>query len=161
MLASFGRELVAWMTGNYTDDRRIAASSSLTAVDDVGGGVHHNRIPDEELEMAVSENLPAALQELIAEYNLAQVDTKQLAVNPILETLRTDYQVIPLTASLLSSAFVEEAWQVLDLKKSVILHILLRTFEIVWMVKMVLAKATVPVAGKPAVVASPEFVLNA
>lgn len=160
MLASFGRELVAWMTGNYTADRRIAASSSLAGV---VGGVHHNHIhtPDEELEMAVSENLPAALQELIAEYNLAQVDTRQLAVNPILETLRTDYQVIQLTASLLSSAFVVEARQVLDLKKSVILHILLRTLEIVWMVKMVLAKAMVPVAGKLAVVASPEFDPNA
>ncbi len=42
-----------------------------------------------------------------------------------------------------------------------ILHIPLRTLEIVWMVKLVSATATVPVAGEPAVVASPEFVPNA
>lgn len=65
MLASFGRELVAWMTGNYKADRRIAASSSLTGMDDVGVvgvvRVHHNHIhsPDEGLEMASSENLAA------------------------------------------------------------------------------------------------------
>ena len=59
MLASFGRELVAWMTGNYTADRRIAASSSLADVGVVG--VHHNRIHilDGELEMASPENLAA------------------------------------------------------------------------------------------------------
>lgn len=59
MKASFGRELAAWMTGNYTDDRSIAASSSSNADDDVG--VHHNctHSPDGELGMASSES-PAA-----------------------------------------------------------------------------------------------------
>ena len=58
MLASFGRELVAWMTGNYTADRRIAASSSLVAGGDVVVGVHHNHIhsPVERLEIASSES---------------------------------------------------------------------------------------------------------
>ena len=65
--ASFGRELVAWMTGNYKVDRRIAASSSSSSgVDGVVGvvddfAVHHNRIhsPDHRMETASSES-PAA-----------------------------------------------------------------------------------------------------
>lgn len=61
VLASFGKESGAWMTGNYTDDRRIAASSSPVVVDDGGVAVPHNRIhsPDERVEMASSENLVA------------------------------------------------------------------------------------------------------